>query len=489
MNLAGVWGNDGTILVPATLPAGPGVGLGRLSAAGGPLSVVIEPRSGEIGIVLPRLLPGGDHVLYAGGSLEGGGVFVDSLTTPGRSQLVGLNFARNRTNLVPNLAYAEGFLLYPRDTTLMVQPFDAGARALRGEAQPIAENVREWSVGAGTLVYLETDAAGANGAPEPTRRLIWLDRGGQRLGEVATPPGYRLPVLSRDGRRIALSVPASGSTPGNPSYDIWTIDTERDTTTRLTFDAATDDVPVWSPDDTRIVFNSGRDGMPGLASSLYERAANGTGSDQRLYSAAPDEFLVPLDWSRDGSYLVLARSRLSTWQQRADLWVLEMSGERTASPLIESPFVKGSAKFSPDGRWIAYFTNESNGNQIVVQPFPDVGRGKWQISTRGGNYPHWRDDGRELYYLDPDGILMAVDVQTDGDAFEAGPPRPLFATGLAAARPGETPDFLYDVTTDGERFLINEPLPGNTAGALDLMTPPTAQVKVILNWTAGLETR
>ena len=178
--------------------------------------------------------------------------------------------------------------------------------------------------------------------------------------------------------------------------------------------------------------------MPAIPSALYRRAANGTGSDELLFAGEGDELLVPMDWSPDGHFLVFGRSHIATWASRSDLWTLELTGEHTARPLIESPFVKGSAHLSPNGHWIAYFTNESNTNQIVVQPFPNVGQGKWQVSTHGGMDPKWRGDGRELYYMAPNGDVMAVDVDTTADVFTSGPPHRLFATGITIAPPPAT---------------------------------------------------
>jgi dipeptidyl aminopeptidase/acylaminoacyl peptidase len=185
---------------------------------------------------------------------------------------------------------------------------------------------------------------------------------------------------------------------------------------------------------------------------------------------------------------LFARLDSATWQERNDLWVLEMTGERTASALIESPFRKGSAKFSPDGRWIAYASNESNGFQIFVQPFPDLSRGKWQISARGGQEPRWRADGRELFFLDPDGVLMAVDVQAEGEVFEYGQPLALFATGVTLPSIDETPDYFYDVTSDGERFLVNEPVTADPNAATAAEAEPVT-LTVIVNWANRLAQR
>jgi Tol biopolymer transport system component len=158
--------------------------------------------------------------------------------------------------------------------------------------------------------------------------------------------------------------------------------------------------------------------------------------------------------------------------------------------LIESPFVKAQARFSPDTRWIAYVSNESNGNQIVVQPFPDLAAGRWQVSTRGGQEPRWSPDGRELFYMDPDGVLMAVDVSTDGDALEPGLPRPLFRTGVTLPGPNDAPEWLYAVAPDGERFLINEPVTAASSVEADAAAAAaTPMLNVIVNWTTTLGQR
>jgi dipeptidyl aminopeptidase/acylaminoacyl peptidase len=221
-----------------------------------------------------------------------------------------------------------------------------------------------------------------------------------------------------------------------------------------------------------------------VPSSLYVRAANGTGPEDLLFQAGSDELLVPFDWSPDGRYLLFARAGIATWQNSIDLWLLEMAGERTAAPLIQSPFRKETAKFSPDGRWIAYSSTESGGHQIFVQPFPDLGRGKWQISTRGGREPRWRSDGNELLYLEPDGNLMSVELRVEDDRLEPGQPQRLFNVGFPLPGPENTPDYFYNMTADAQRFLINEPVV-SLATALDA-APATPVLQVVVNWAEGL---
>jgi dipeptidyl aminopeptidase/acylaminoacyl peptidase len=166
-----------------------------------------------------------------------------------------------------------------------------------------------------------------------------------------------------------------------------------------------------------------------------------------------------------------------------DLWLLEMTGERRATPLIESPFRKETSKFSPDGRWIAYSSNEGARQEIFVQSFPDLTRGKWPISTRGGREPRWRDDSAELFYLDLDGNLMAVDLSVDNEALQPGQPRTLFNIGFPLPGPNDLPDIHYNVTGDGERFLITEPI---QVAAPVAGVPETTDLHVIVNWAEGL---
>jgi hypothetical protein len=481
----GAWSEDGTILFTAPTATG-SYGISRVAALGGTPAIVTarSDRPGVGAAITPRLLPGGDRFLYLSSAVAGEGtstVYAASVRSAESLPLLDVDAGSPQEAIVPGVEYAGEFLLYRRNRTLLAHRFDASALELRGEPVPLAEDVAEFAASENVLVYRSGSGATA-GAAMPVRRLVWYDRAGQRLGEIETPPQYRLPVLSPDDRGVALSV-------GIPQRaDVWTIDTQRSVTTRLTFDDASDDPGVWSPDSTRIVFTSGRNGVPGVPSSLYERAANGTGMEDLLFAGAVDEFVIPFDWSRDGRYLLFARGGVSTWQQRFDLWTLEMTGERTAAPLIESPFRKEKPKFSPDGRWIAYSSTEGGVSQIYVQPFPEVSRGKWTISRRGGQEPRWSPNGTELFYLDPEGVLMSVAVHAEGDRLDPGQPQPLFRLGFALPGLETIPDYFYNVSSDGERFLINEPVIAATetsVAAASNSTPP-GTLNVIVNWGVGL---
>ena len=490
----GTWSASGTILYNATVTT---FGLAPTSG-GDKRSWPPQPKADDAPRVLPEKLPDGDHFLYVSPALplgrSGRTLFVGSLATGKSSRLADFPVG---DDVVPNsltattIAYADGYVLYllsGNGGTLSALPFDATALAVRGAPFAVAENVAEFSVsGTGVLVYRELErrpAASRAPGSAPERRLVWVDRRGERVSEVPAPPGYRSPSLSPDGTKIALAAPLQSGL-----GDIWTLDAERGTPTRLTFDDADDGVPIWSPDGAQIAYSSSRRAkLKRLPSALYRRAANGAGADELLLGGAPDnDILVPQDWSHDGRLLLFARSTITT-TERFDLWTLELDGERTARPLVESPARKVPASLSPNGRWLAYATDESKRIEVVVQPLPDVGRGKWQVSMQGGADPRWRSDGRELYFLAPNDDLMAVDVDTAGDVFTSGTPRRLF--GLSPRPPDEAiPDSRYDVAADGQRFLLNVPAtvssssPGQPAAAA---VAPDLPLHVIVNWTAGL---
>jgi Tol biopolymer transport system component len=489
----GTWSASDTIVYNVTATT---FGVAVISG-GDKRSWPAQPESDDAPRVLPEKLPDGDHFLYVSPALplgsSGRTLFVGSLSTGKSSRLADFPVG---DDVVPNnltrttIAYADGYVLYllsGNGGTLSALPFDATALAVRGAPFAVAENVAEFSVsGTGVLVYRELERrAAASRAPgsAPEHRLVWVDRRGERVGEVPAPLGYRFPSLSPDGTKIALGAPLQGGL-----GDIWTLDAERGTPTRLTFDDADDNVPIWSPDGAQIAFSSSRRAkLKRLPSALYRRAANGAGADELLLGGAADnDILVPLHWSHDGRLLLFARSTVTT-TERFDLWTLELDGERTARPLVESPARKVPAHLSPNGRWLVYATDESKRSEVVVQPFPDVGRGTWQVSMQGGADPRWRSDGRELYFLAPNDDLMAVNVDTAGDVFTSGTPRRLF--GLSPWPPDEAADSRYDVAADGQRFLLNVPATVSSSSPGQPAAPdaaPDLPLHVIVNWTAGL---
>jgi eukaryotic-like serine/threonine-protein kinase len=301
--------------------------------------------------------------------------------------------------------------------------------------------------GNGMLVY----ATGARGGA----RLTWMDRGGKRLETVGDPGGSLQPALSPDGRQVAFRLPAAQ---GN-GWDIWVRDLARGIPTRFTFHPSHHAVPVWSPDGSRIVFSSNREGPY----SLYLKSASGAGQEERLLKAGNHQ--IPNDWTARGDLLLYYEQDPKT---KYDLWVLPMTGERKPVVFLKTEFNERFGAFSPDGKWITYTSDESGRYEVYVQPYPATGA-KWQVSRDGGGRPSWRRDGREIYWRNEDGTLMAAEVST-GQTFEPGNATALFETGVTS------PIERFAVTGDGKRFLVPVPVE-ETEGA--------RPVTVVWNWLAG----
>jgi len=283
-------------------------------------------------------------------------------------------------------------------------------------------------------------------------QLTWLDRTGKPLGALGEPREYNMFRLSPDARHIAASIIAD--TARDPA--LWLLDRERAASRRLTFNPGTNLYPVWSPDGRTIVFTSGNPW------NLVRTEATGAGVQQRLTQSSNVQH--PTDWSRDGRFILYEDSDPKTG---LDLWILPMLGERKPVPFLRSVFNETDARFSPDGRWVAFVSDESGRSQVYVQPFQGSGE-KWPISSAGGSRPRWRRDGKELYYLAADNKLMAVAVEV-GHSFTASAPAVLFRLDSAWND--------YDVAPDGQWILIS------TYGVGAGSTPIT----VVLNWQAGLK--
>ncbi len=458
----GAWSRDGVIVFTPSNSAP----LLQVAAAGGepkPLTTLDRTRQ-ESTHRHPYFLPDGRHFMYMtrSGQPENRGVFLGSLEdkpdSTTRRRLLG-----DDSNAVyaPPQDDGSGHLLFRRGGVLMAQPFDAQELRLAGDPFPVADKVEGGAYfrGAfavsdtGMLVYDTRETAAEE------RRLVWFDRQGKQIAAVGEPGLYLHPWLSPDEKRVAAeTLEAQQGTP-----DLWLLDLAREVPTRFTFDPGVDAYPVWSPDGSRIVWGSGRDG----AFNLYQKLASGAGQEEPLLKT--DDAKRPTDWSLDGRFLAYSQSDpKSKW----DLWVLPLSGDRKPAVFLQTPFDEEQGHFSPDGRWIAYASNESSVQQVYVQPFPATGA-KFQVSKNGGQYPKWRRDGRELFFLAPDRKLMAIDVRaTGGASFEVGNPKALFQTRIEGAATR------YTVTRDGQRFLVPTATVDQAAS-----TPAT----VVINWAAGVK--
>jgi Tol biopolymer transport system component/aminoglycoside phosphotransferase (APT) family kinase protein len=454
-NTGATWNRDGTILFASF---GPGNPIRRVSASGGAPSAVttLNTDAGETQHTYPFFLPDGRHFLYlavgskAGGPFSPNGIYVTALDSSERKLLVPGG---------SNVMYAQGYLFFLRGQTLMAQPFDVERLELTGDATPLAERVAiggrigtaaGFSVSeTGVLAYQTGPAGGAL-----LSQLVWFDRSGKQIGALGDQAPYGDLALTPDGGRLAVSlgVRAGGG------RDIWLFDVARGLRTRFTFDVAEESASVWSPDGSRVVFNSRRKGHL----DLYQKASSGAGVEEQLLADDFDKY--PVDWSPDGRFILFG-----AYPPRAgELWVLPLFGDRKPYPFLQTKLGEAPGRFSPDGRWIAYASNESGRNEVYVAPFPGRSEapsaaargglgtrdGKWQISIAGGNWPRWRRDGREIFYLAPDNKLMAVVVNGQGSAFEVGAVRALFDT-RALPNPILNQRFMYDASPDGQRFLVN----------------------------------
>jgi Tol biopolymer transport system component/predicted Ser/Thr protein kinase len=444
------WSRDGVIIFnPANQSA-----LQKVDASGGAPSAVTVLTPGETAHMRPSFLPDGRHFLYRAVKGGGGGpVYVASLDSSERKLLLNADSQ--------NVLYSRGHLLFLRETTLMAQPFAPQRLALTGDAIPVAEQIQTMGTNPpygvfsvsenGVLAYQSGLAAAGN-------QLMWFDRTGNRLDVLGDPAQYGNLELSPDGKRASISLPEPGK-----GRDIWLFDIARGLRTRFTFDPAEASSSIWSPDGSHIVFNSRRKGHL----DLYQKASNGSGTEELLLENNFDKY--PNSWSPDGRYILYSSNEAGNIAAGYDLFVLPLSGDRKPIPFLNTKFDEAPGRFSPDGRWIAYNSNESGKFEVYVSPFPATGA-KWQVSAGGGDWPRWRRDGMEIFYVSHDYKLMSAAVNGKGASFEPGSVKPLFQTRVALVGGYE-----YDVSADGQRLLINT-VPEQTA---------SAPITVVLNWDTG----
>jgi Tol biopolymer transport system component len=460
----GAWNRDGVIVFGHR---GPGPLL-RIPASGGnptPITTVDTSR-GENFHSFPQFLPDGRTFLYYRQSTtpEHQGLYMGSLDVGPSEQSTTRIVATDLGNSYVDLDDSGARLLFLREGRLMSQAFDASQHRVTGEAMLLVPRLASsGSFGffsassTGVLAYRTGSAASAN-----QEQLTWLDRKGQPTGTIGEPRSHaQIPGSLALAPDLGSAVAALGSAPTN---DLWIVEFARGIPTRFTFDPGNDLNPVWSPDGTRIVFRSTRGG----AVDLYVKDGNGT-ADETVLMRAP-EVETPTDWSADGRFLLFMKSV----GPDSNIWLFSIA-DNSSVPILATSFNEGGAKFSADSRWIAYVSNESGRAEVYLRPFSVASNGKvavgakWQVSNSGvaNNGLHWRRDGRELYYRDPGGVVMAVDVSFAGSLVRTALPRPLFALPPAVIN--------WDASPDGQRFLV----------AMPVISSTPEPISVVLNWRGG----
>ena len=440
----GTWNEDGVIVYADTIDSP----LERISADGSertPTQVTTLAR-GQIGHRAPHFLPDGRHFLYyATGSADVRGIHVGTVDG---------TLSRRLLDAETPAVYAAGHLLYVHQGTLVAQRFDAEQLTLDGSPGRVAGHVA-----AGTRAEIAALSASATGpvtyrtgSPGGKRQFVWFDRAGRELTRVGSPHGFgpAYMAIAPDGQRLAVQRTEGGNT------DIWLVELARGNADRFTTDPEPDIAPVWSPDGTRIVYSSRRDRF-----NLYERSiASAVAKDLVLSNEAKSA----TDWSTD-FLLFRSRGRETDW----DIWALPMNPRGKPVPIVQTMFEEREAQFSSDGKWIAYQSNKSGRFEIYLQPFP---HGEpIPVSTDGGAQVRWRRDGRELFYLAPDGQLMAVALSfpSGGGRPQVDTPAPLVAPAISSLR--DIARHHYVVSDDGQRFLFDT-----------LVEEPASPIVLLLNW-------
>lgn len=449
----GTWNKDGVIVfAPDT-----NVGLHRVSASGGTPTQIskLDRNRGEDGHRWPMFLPDGTHYLYLAANFTGrkgvNAIFAGSLDSDEKRFIV--EASANAIFAAP------GYLLFYRDKALLAQPFDLKRFALTGQPTTVLTDIQYLpQVRRALFAVSDSDNGALVAQTSSTLALsqpVWFDRKGKAEGVVGTPDVYGNVFLAPNGKSVATDKTDMGS---QNVVDVWTYELYRESTKRLTFDPSLNAVPVWSPDAARLVFGSNRQ----LHFDLYVKNSDGAQEEKSI--VGDDVQKYPTDWSRNGKYILYTRG--------AELWFVALP-ELKSNLFLKASSVLRNGQFSPDGKWVAYASNETDKWEIYVTSFPGA-QGKWQVSTGGGEQPRWRGDGKELFYLSSDAKMMAAPVTT-GANFDAGTPVALFQ---ATPRPPVLVYdlFVYDVSRDGQRFLINTPV----------KQAETAPMSVVLNWPAKL---
>ena len=445
------WGPDDNILLGM-----PNVGVLRVPGAGGTPEVIVPVEGGEVNLPRPQLLPGGEWLLFS--VYPSQRVAVQSLVTGERHVLI--ENGGGDVRYLPT-----GHVVHVLDGTLLAQPFDVDRLTITGGPVALVEGITQTVFGHaqfdhaddGTLVY-ETRGALA------LATLVWVDRQGNEEPVAAEPSLYRSVQLSPDGQRVVTEV-------GGSDTDLFVYDLSRETPSQFTFEPGQDSFPIFTPDGARIVWSSAREGV----NNIFWKAADGTGQVERLTTSENRQ--GPYSWSGDGQTLVMVEQRANETSANADIGALSMDGEGTIDWLLEGNSNEGWPDVSPDGRWMAYTTNESGQYEVIVQPFPNVDDGLWKISQDGGFTPQWGPDSRELFFQTNDGTIMVATAVTE-PTFRVGIPVPVVNGPYLIGAPLRPRAF--DISPDGQQLLM---IKINAAAAESGEQP---EVHVVLNWDQEL---
>ena len=457
-NNGGTWSQDDVILFTPDAAGG----IARVNASGGAVVPVTHPdkTANEGGHWQAFFLPDGRHFLFhqtSSKTHQNGAVYVASIDGQEKPKFL--------IDWGSNAQYASGRILFTRDATLMAQAFDLDRLELRGDAVPIAEQVAVGgSTGRSGAVSVARDGAliyQNGGASNTDSQLTWYDRSGKELSQTAVQGDLADVQLSPDNSRVALSI----TDPATRTRDIWLVDVKRGFRTRFTFEPADEIMPLWSRDGSQVFFTARGAGT----NTVYQKAVSGLGDATRLFSSP--ELPVATSLSADGARLLLTQDVFGI-VNGSDIYQLPLAGARTPIALVKTRFNETSGTYSPDGRWVAYQSNESGRAEVYVAPAS--GTAKWQVSQGGGQLPRWRRDGRELFYITIGGErkLMAAEVSGSAAGFEVGAVRTLFMPRVRFS----SPRYFYDVAADG-RFVC---ITGEESSALRPLT-------LVVNWAGGLK--
>jgi Tol biopolymer transport system component len=460
----GTWNRDDVILF-APAAAGEG-GLVRVPASGGTSTPVtaLDPAGGETNHLWPQFLPDGRRYLFTIAGRDTPGLYLGELDSTKRTMLIGGQEFRgeySRFEYTP-----AGYLLYVRHRALMAQPFDVARLSTTGTPTQIADHVLNEGPGSAAFSVSNNGVlAFWGGAVPPDTQLTWVNRAGVATGTVGPPGGYYTLALAPDERTVAVS--RFEANERTLAIALWLIDVQRNTSTKFTFGIAAN-YPTWSRDGSQITFMSPRSGPP----SLFRRPVRNAGPEEQLVRTLASS--MPTDWSPDGRTLIYQSiDSVTGW----DLWLLPGADPRTPVPFLRGASNETDGRISPDGRWLAYVSDESGAPEVYISAFPNGGA-KASISTGGGHTPRWRADGGELFYVSGTRRLMAVPMRSAGNgaSMEAGLATPLFEMPMLPRAADRYSSSEYAVAAGGQRFLVRV-----LAG---VATEPPATV--VLNWESAI---